>query len=125
MEAKLTLWGMRVVGCVFVCAAILKTLDSSSTEGRVTVFQYFVGASGALYWLFLGVESLVGCWLLFGWNVRRAAIVAAVMLGAMSGPVLRELFRPNPKACGCFGAAAASLLGNNNRVELGVAVLRN
>lgn len=92
---------------VFLYAAAMKTLRGHEGEVPSTVFADWTTSPGVRYTAICG-EVVLGAWLLTGFEINLAGIVAMAMLSAFTGLVIMDFESDHPKPCGCSGNAAAA-----------------
>ncbi len=113
IPALLAHWPARIVGALFVYAAIAKCIAPAGARGALAYLLRDStladpGAQRAAFVLLVGIEAAVGAALLARPASRAALALAAAMLAGFIIFLGMLLWDPAAPACGCFGLVSRS-----------------
>jgi uncharacterized membrane protein YphA (DoxX/SURF4 family) len=100
-RATMLLWRVVLAGVLLAAAWGKARAGVNQTPFPETIYDRVVQGHAWVHWALLGVEVLLGLWLLLGWRRRAALVVTLVVLLGMSGLLVREIVSPDPMGCGC------------------------
>ena len=94
-----------VIGVVCLASALGKSLDLRGFVEVLVTYQLF---PDQMVWPIAfgltGLEWVLGVWVLAGWRIQAAALLALILYGLYAAGLVLTLFRgidlPN---CGCYG----------------------
>ena len=89
-------------GAVLILAAVTKGLFP---PGGVTMFGRLLAAHPLFAHGMIGLEAILGIFLIFGWRSEVASIAAVLLLAVFSGAIVHDMLQHYPIPCGCFGRA--------------------
>jgi len=101
----LALFARLIVGAVFIVAGVTKFGHSADLAQTIVAFQFnlppqFVGFVALALPPF---EILLGAYLLLGWQLRIASVVAVALLAVFAIVLTSVVIRGIDTPCGCFG----------------------
>ena len=91
-----------VLGLVFIIAALAKSL---LPPGQATMFGELLYAHPWFARSLIGIEIIIGAWLISGWRRSVVVLAALLLLMVFSGVIIHDMVQHYPQPCGCFGAA--------------------
>lgn len=109
---------------MFLAAALSKWWLGAE-EGAATIWSDVSTNHPKAAKLLLGLEVIVGVGLLSGFFRVAFACVALLLLTSFIGLQSREITRPSPRACGCFGQLDSTGSALRTRVLLGLSLTQN
>ncbi len=98
-----------ILAAVLLYAAGGKILAWSASDGATPAADLFgdlrqrmpLAAAGVI-----GLEILLGVWLIAGWRPKWSGIATAALLAAFTGALAAELKKSTPRACNCLGGSS-------------------
>lgn len=102
MAVTLCNWIWRVlIGGTFLLAAYAKLRDGMSYLPPETIYDRIVAFSPWRHYAILGMETVIGLWVLSSIRTRWASLAAGLMVIAFCALLSAELIKESPSNCGC------------------------
>lgn len=121
--ARTALVSRLILGTVFLAAATSKTMAGAESQVNAqSLWDAWVAGNKIVAYGVLGFEFAIGAWLLSGIARCWAGWIAVSVLSAFTVLLLAELFRSDPRSCGCFGDFQTILSSGSVRTDLGVRI---
>jgi peroxiredoxin len=99
------------LAAVFVTGAIAKALDRGASRESLLAFGVTERAAGAVVWILIGSELVVGAALLLGPTATAGGAAALALLAVVTVAVVVNLIRGRTPECNCFGRLSRGPVG--------------
>ncbi len=124
MLITLCTWIWRVlIAVVFLSAAYAKWRQGISYMPPETIYDRLVAFSPWRHYAMLGVETLIGTWVLSALKPRWSSIATGALLLVFTVMLGAEIYNRSPMLCGC--GIVQVFPDGDPRVDLALGMVRN